>query len=242
MTNNYGCKFISIEQNYQYKNNMKMNYRPSDSSNESKLNERRAKEKILVDRALAGDESAYSEIITLYKAKVAATVYSILGREFVEEISHEAFIRAFNSIKRYRSDSSFYTYLIKITVNLCRDEIRRKKIKRIFNFTEVFGRNSDDGSSGSTSLSNEQEQIKSDVSTDPANIYDAGETIEIVREEMQKLASVLRDAITLREIDQLSYEEIGKLLKISLGTAKTRVFRARQILKDKLSGRLNYER
>ena len=214
----------------------------SDSSNESKLNDRRAKEKILIERALAGDETAYSEIISLYKGKVAATVYSILGREFVEEVSHEAFIRAFNSIKRYRSDSSFYTYLIKITVNLCRDEIRRKKIKRIFNFTEVFSRSGDDNSSGGSSLSTGQEQIKSDVSVDPSNVYDTSETIRIVREEMQDLTSVLRDAITLREIDQMSYEEIAKLLKISVGTAKTRVFRARQILRDKLSGRLNYER
>ncbi len=215
-----------------------MNYPPSHSSNESKLNDRRAKEKVLVDRALEGDETAFSEIISLYKGKVAATVYSILGREFVEEISHEAFIRAFNSIRRYWSDSSFYTYLIKITVNLCRDEIRRKKIKRIFNFTEVFSRSGEEDSSGGTSLSIGQEQIKSDVSVDPANIYDAGETIQIVREEMRNLTSVLRDAITLREIDQLSYEEIAKLLKISVGTAKTRVFRARQVLRDKLSGRL----
>jgi RNA polymerase sigma-70 factor (ECF subfamily) len=219
-----------------------MNYPSSDSSNESKLNDRRAKEKILIDRALEGDETAYSEIISLYKGKVAATVYSILGRDFVAEVSHEAFIRAFNSIKRYRSDSSFYTYLIKITVNLCRDEIRRKKIKRIFNFTEVFSRSGDDDSSGNTSLSTGQEQIKSDVSVDPANVYDADETIQIVREEMKNLTSVLRDAITLREIDQMSYEEIAKLLKISVGTAKTRVFRARQILRDKLSGRLNYEK
>ena len=223
-------------------NNKEMNYTPNASSNEAKVNERRSREKLLLDRALAGDEAAYSEIISLYKGKVAATVYSILGREYVEEISHETFIRAFASLKRYRSDSSFYTYLIKIAVNLCRDEIRRKKIKRIFNFTEVFSRSGAEDSSGSGSLSTEQDQIKSDVSVNPANVYDASETIEIVREEMQKLNSVLRDAITLREIDQLSYGEIAKMLKISVGTAKTRVFRARQILRDKLSGRLNYEK
>ncbi len=221
--------------------NSEMNYDSSDSSNNSKLNDRRVKEKALIDRALGGDETAYSEIVSLYKGKVAATVYSILGREYVEEISHEAFIRAFNSIRRYRSDSSFYTYLIRITVNLCRDEIRRKKIKRIFNFTEVFGRNQDSDSSGGTGYSPAQEQIGSDVSVDPARIYDVGETIQIVREEMQNLASVLRDAVTLREIDQLSYDEIAKLLKISVGTAKTRVFRARQILRDKLSERLRHE-
>jgi len=208
-----------------------LNRSASDSSMDSKQNDRRIKENQLIDRALAGDEASFSEIIALYKAKVAATVYSILGRDYVEEISHEAFIRAFNSIRQYRRDSSFYTYLIRITVNLCRDEIRRKQIKRIFNFTEAFS-NSDDN--------NTQEQIRDGSSNNPVNIYESGETIRIVREEMQSLPSILRVAVTLREIDELSYSEIGKLLKISVGTAKTRVFRARQILREKLTERLSH--
>ncbi len=209
----------------------KLNRSTSGSSISPKSNDKRIKEKELIDRALEGDEAAFSEIIDLYKGKVAATVYSILGRDYVEEISHEAFIRAFNSIRRYRRDSSFYTYLIRITVNLCRDEIRRKQIKRIFNFTEVFSRNDD---------YDVQEQIETGSASDPINIYDSGESIEIVREEMEQLPPLLRVAVTMREIDGLSYSEISKLLKISVGTAKTRVFRARQILRDKLTARLDY--
>ncbi len=208
-----------------------LNRKNSDSSIPKKSNDRRIEEKDLIDRALKQDETAYSDIISLYKGKVAATVYSILGREYVEEISHETFIRAFNSIRQYRRDSSFYTYLIRIAVNLCRDEIRRKQIKRIFNFTEVFNRNEENDA---------QEQIRTGASSDPINIYDSTETVEIVREEMNSLPPILRVAVTLREIDELSYSEIAKLLKISVGTAKTRVFRARQILRDKLTGRLNY--
>lgn len=209
----------------------KLNRSTSDSSIASKSNDKRIRENALIDRALAGDEAAFSEIIELYKGKVAATVYSILGRDYVDEVSHDAFFRAFNSIRNYRRDSSFYTYLIRITVNLCRDEIRRKQIKRIFNFTEVFSRKED---------YDVQEQIQTGASSDPVNIFDAGETIEIVREEMENLPPLLRVAVTMREIDGLSYNEIAKLLKISVGTAKTRVFRARQILRDKLTARLNY--
>jgi RNA polymerase sigma-70 factor (ECF subfamily) len=223
-------------------NNRKMNHALNGSSNDPEQDDRRTREKLLIDRALAGDEAAYSEIVSLYKGKVAATVYSILGRDYVEEVSHETFIRAFNSLKKYRSESSFYTYLIKIAVNLCRDEIRRKKIRRIFSFTEIFGRSDDDDSSGGSRRSTEQDQARADVSVDPANVYDADETIQIVREEMENLTSVLRDAVTLREIDQLSYSEIAKMLKISVGTAKTRVFRARQVLRDRLSERLNHEK
>ncbi len=208
-----------------------MNRADSVSSISQKSNDRRTAEKQLIDRALEQDESAYSEIISLYKGKVAATVYSILGREYVEEIAHETFIRAFNSIRQYRRDSSFYTYLIRIAVNLCRDEIRRKQIKRIFNFTEVFNKNEENDA---------QEQIQTGASSDPINIYDSTETVEIVREEMNNLPPILRVAVTLREVDELSYNEISKLLRISVGTAKTRVFRARQILRDKLTLRLNY--
>lgn len=211
--------------------NEKLNRSTSNSSIDSKLNDRRAKEKELIDRALTGNETAYSEIVGLYKGKVAATVYSILGKDYVEEISHEAFIRAFNSIKQYRRDSSFYTYLIRIAVNLCRDEIRRKQIKRIFNFTEIFGKSDSD---------NSQEQVRGGKAGDPVNVYDSGETINIVREEIENLPVILREAVTLREIDEFSYNEIAKLLRISVGTAKTRVFRARQVLRDKLSGRINY--
>ncbi len=209
----------------------KLNRSTSDSSNDSKPDDKRIRENALIDRALSGDESAFSEIIRLYKGKIAATVYSILGRDYVEDVSHEAFMRAFNSIRQYRRDSSFYTYLIRITVNLCRDEIRRKQIKRIFNFTEVFSR--DDNY-------NFQDQIETGSSSDPVNIFDAGETVAIVREEMEDLPPILRMAVTMREIDGLSYNEIAKVLKISVGTAKTRVFRARQVLREKLTARLNY--
>jgi len=217
--------------------NEKLNRSTSDTSIESKSNDRRARENSLIDRALKRDESAYSELVGLYKGKVAATVYSILGKDYVEEISHEAFIRAFSSIKEYRRDSSFYTYLIKITVNLCRDEIRRKQIKRIFNFTEIFGRSDNDNSSA---RSYGQEQVQDGTAGDPVSLYDTGETITIVREEMEKLPVILREAVTLREIDELSYGEIAKMLRISVGTAKTRVFRARQVLRDKLMERINY--
>jgi RNA polymerase sigma-70 factor (ECF subfamily) len=217
----------------------KLNRSTSNSSIEPKASDKREREKKLIDRALSGDELAYSELVSLYKAKVAATVYSILGREYVEEISHEAFIRAFNSIKEYRRDSSFYTYLIRITVNLCRDEIRRKQIRRIFSFTEIFGKNEKENSSA-PSGSFGQEQVQDRATNDPIKIYDSEETVQIVREEMENLPVILREAVTLREIDELSYDEIARLLKVSVGTAKTRVFRARQILRGKLIGRLNY--
>ncbi len=209
----------------------KLNRTGSNSSIPASHEDKRIKEKELIDRALKRDEIAFSEIVSLYKAKVSATVYSILGKEYVEEVSHEAFIRAFNSIDRYRRDSSFYTYLIRITVNLCRDEIRRKQIKQMFNFSEVFGKNDDTST---------DEQVRDEVSVDPVSVFDTEETITIVREEMQSLPPILRTAVTMREIDELSYTEIAKLLNISVGTAKTRVFRARQVLRDKLTTRLNY--
>lgn len=195
--------------------------------------EKRDNEKAILDRALEGDQSAYSELIKMYQSKVASTVYSILGKDYVEEISEEAFVRAFTSIKSYRRDSSFYTYLIRITVNLCRDEIRKKKIRKFFTFAEVFNSNA--------TYDNTIEQVSDDRNANPAALYDSDETINIIREEMNKLPSSLRIAITLRDIDELNYKEISKVLKITLGTAKTRVFRARQLLREQLTRRLGHE-
>jgi RNA polymerase sigma-70 factor (ECF subfamily) len=195
--------------------------------------EKKDYEKAILDRALAGDESAFSDLVQMYQSKVAATVYSILGKDYVEEISQEAFIRAFTSIKSYRRDSSFYTYLVRITVNLCRDEIRKKKIRKFFSFSEAF-------TSGNTNVDT-IEQITGENDANPASLYDSNETLLVIKEEMEKLPSNLRTAITLRDIDELSYKEISKVLKITIGTAKTRVFRAREMLREQLSKRLGHE-
>jgi len=195
--------------------------------------EKKDYEKAILDRALAGDESAFSDLVQMYQSKVAATVYSILGKDYVEEISQEAFIRAFTSIKSYRRDSSFYTYLVRITVNLCRDEIRKKKIRKFFSFSEAF-------TSGNTNVDT-IEQITGEIDANPASLYDSNETLLVIKEEMEKLPSNLRTAITLRDIDELSYKEISKVLKITIGTAKTRVFRAREMLREQLSKRLGHE-
>ncbi|MGC8594800.1 MAG: RNA polymerase sigma factor [Candidatus Kryptoniota bacterium] len=198
--------------------------------------EKRENERTILDRALSGDESAYSELMHMYQSKVAATVYSILGKDYVDEISQEAFVRAFTSIKSYRRDSSFYTYLIRITVNLCRDEIRKKKIRKFFTFTEAFSSESkgDDANDAT-------EQFSGEYDSNPATLYDSDETLVVIREEMEKLPAGLRTAITLRDIDELSYKEISKMLKITVGTAKTRVFRARQLLREQLTRRLGHE-
>jgi RNA polymerase sigma factor, sigma-70 family len=150
--------------------------------------EKKDYEKAILDRALAGDESAFSDLVQMYQSKVAATVYSILGKDYVEEISQEAFIRAFTSIKSYRRDSSFYTYLVRITVNLCRDEIRKKKIRKFFSFSEAF-------TSGNTNVDT-IEQITGENDANPASLYDSNETLLVIKEEMEKLPSNLRTAIT----------------------------------------------
>lgn len=193
------------------------------------LNESRERERVLVEGALEGHEYSFSGLVRLYEGRVASTVYSILGGEHVEEISHLAFVRAFGSIERFRRDSSFYTYLIRITINLCFDEIRSKGARPVHTFSEVSGKAND---------ARLDDQIPNLWPDDPAYSYEMKEAIEIVRKEIQKLGPLLGAAIALREIYELGYTEIAETLGIGVNTAKTRVSRAKRILRTRLNHEL----
>ncbi len=183
-------------------------------------------ESVLVEGALNGDESSFSGLVALYKDRVGSTVYSILGSEHVEEISHLAFVRAFSSIGRFRRESSFYTYLTRITVNLCLDQIRSKLARPVFTFSEVFGM---------PKKSNLDNEIPDLSSSDPAYSYEKQEFARIVEDEMKNLSPLLGTAIVLREIDEMDYAEIAEMLGIGINAAKTRVSRAREILRARLN-------
>ena len=185
----------------------------------------------LVRAFQAGDEKAFEELIRKYQRQVANIVYLSLGdRLIVQDLVQEVFIRVFKSVRKFEFDSSFYSWLYRITVNLCIDEIRRRKIKRTFSLGF---------------LSNEQVDEKLapfEKSRTPADSLLEGEKKETVLKALQKLSTHHRAVLILREYDDLSYEEIAKTLTISVQAVKSRLFRAREemrkLLKDYFKERL----
>ena len=177
----------------------------------------------LVRAFQAGDEKAFEELIRKYQRQVANIIYLSLGdREIVQDLVQEVFIRVFKSVRHFEFDSSFYSWLYRITVNLCIDEIRRRKFKRTFSLGF---------------LSNEQvdEKLASfEKSHTPSDLLLEGEKKETVLKALQKLNVHHRAVMILREYDGLSYEEIAKTLTISIQAVKSRIFRAREEMRKLL--------
>lgn len=169
-----------------------------------------------------GDEKAFEQLIRRYQRQVANLIYLTLGnRQEVEDLSQEVFIRVHRSLARFEQDASFYSWLHRITVNLCIDEIRRRKIKRTFSLETIT----------EPALHGEQKPTRGAAASD--GVLD-GEKREVILKALQKLSAVHRTAVVLREYEDLSYDEIAKVLDISTQAVKSRIFRAREELRGLL--------
>lgn len=164
---------------------------------------------ILIQQFIDGDESAFSSLMVKHKDKVRNLVYLTLGdSDFVDDISQDVFISVYKKLGEFRFESKFTTWLYRITVNKCRDYLRKKKVRSIF----VSIKDTE------TELSTGGQQENIDI---PA----------LVRKGIKRLPEKLRIPLILRDIDGLSYKEIADQLECEVGTVKSRIFRARESLK-----------
>ena len=164
----------------------------------------------LIKRFIDGDESTFRILVLKHKDKVRNLVFLTIGnRELVDDISQEVFISVFNKLKFFRFESQFTTWLYRITVNKCKDHLRKIKIRSIF----VPIKDTDEDIGG---FSRPSESI--DVK-------------EVVHSAIDKLPEKLKIPLVMREMDGLSYKEIADKLDCEVGTIKSRIFRARETLK-----------
>lgn len=178
----------------------------------------------LVEAFRRGDEKAFEELVRRYQRQVANIIYLTLGdREAIEDLTQEVFIRVYKSLARFEHDASVYSWIYRITVNLCIDEIRRRKIKRTISL-QFF-----------SDHKLEQEKKFKDKATAADKVL-TEERRAMVREALQKLSPLHRAVIVLREYEDLSYNEIAKTLNISTQAVKSRIFRARDELRKLLEG------
>lgn len=164
----------------------------------------------LIKRFIDGDESTFRDLVLKHKDKVRNLVYLTVGnREMIDDISQDVFISVFNKLKYFRFESQFTTWLYRITVNKCKDHLRKIKIRSIF----IPIKESEEEYGGSSQSS---EYV---------------DTTEIVQQAISKLPEKLRVPLIMREVDGLSYKEIADSLECEVGTVKSRIFRARESLK-----------
>jgi len=171
----------------------------------------------------AGDERAFEELVRRYQRQVANIVYLTLGnRDAVEDLVQEVFIRVYRSLKKFEFDASFYSWLYRITVNLCIDEIRRRRIRKTFSL-QFF----------SEDHVEEKERPSRKIQTPSESLLES-EKREVVLNALKRIAPMHRTVLVLREYENLSYDEIADVLKISVQAVKSRIFRAREEMRGLL--------
>lgn len=173
----------------------------------------------IVRDVLDGDANAFEKIVREYEKNVYSIALRMSGdREDALDISQEAFLKAYHSLRSFRGDSRFSVWLYRIVSNTCLDFLRERKRRAEVPLVREDGE-------GET----EDAQIP-DESLSPETLLDRRLTREAVRRGLQSLPEDQRKILLLREIQGFSYEEIGQILSLESGTVKSRIFRARKKL------------
>jgi len=182
-------------------------------------------EQLTVERARQGDAGAYATLVTRYQSRIFAKVFSLLrNRQDAEEITQDTFIRAHRVIANFRGTASFSTWIHQIATNLAHNRYwywwRRKR-------DQSFSLDADLGESGNT-----LHDILPDGGQGPGNEAQHNEFVARVAECMERLKPEHARILTLRNVDNRSYEEIADELGLSIGTVKSRINRAREALRQ----------
>lgn len=177
----------------------------------------------IVNRFKGGEERAFFELVERHKEAVSSIVFKFIrDRHETEDVTQEVFIAVYKSLKGFRERSRFFTWLYSVVMNVCtyyRRDVLKKAQKTI----------SLDSLSAYMSIP--------DTKLNPVKIFENKDSMEKVNEAINKLPEELKSALILREVEEFSYEEIAKIMKVSVGTVKSRihnarVFIGRQIGKD----------
>ncbi len=177
----------------------------------------------LVKNAKEGDGKAYDELTILYKDAVYGIIYRMVhNKQEAEDLTQEAFIKAYNSINSFNEDYAFSTWLFKIATNNCIDFFRKRKLKT-YSMDQTIKYKDDEI---------QQEYADEDPTAD--NLMLADERSKMIHKAILELPEKYKTAIILRHHDEKSYEEIAQILDLPLGTVKARIFRAREMLKKSL--------
>jgi RNA polymerase sigma-70 factor (ECF subfamily) len=182
----------------------------------------------LVARAQRGDKKAFELLVVKYQRKLARLLSRFIrDASEVEDVTQEAFIKAYRALPSFRGDSAFYTWLYRIGINTAKNYL----VSLGRRAPTVTGVDSDEAEG-----IEEGDQLR-DLNT-PENQLMSRQLAETVNQALQELPEELRTAITLREIDGMSYEEIAQIMSCPIGTVRSRIFRAREAIAGRLRPQL----
>jgi RNA polymerase sigma-70 factor (ECF subfamily) len=178
----------------------------------------------LVERAQGGDKQAFGLLVSKYQRKLGRLLSRFIRDPGeVEDVAQEAFIKAYRALPSFRGDSAFYTWLYRIGINTAKNYLVAlgRRAPTVTEFDSDEAESFEDG-----------EQLR-DINT-PESMLMSKEIGSTVNAAMEDLPEDLRTAITLREIEGLSYEEIASIMNCPIGTVRSRIFRAREAIAARL--------
>ncbi|MCA9734384.1 MAG: sigma-70 family RNA polymerase sigma factor [Deferribacteres bacterium] len=181
----------------------------------------------VIASALAGDQEAYTQILDRYRGPLYHMLYKMVhNKEEAEDLTQEAFMKAFRALSSFNEEYAFSTWLYKIAANNCIDYLRKKRLQT-FSYNKPVP--SKDGEV-------QREYPDEEEATDKNML--AIEKTRMINLAIEDLPAKYKQAIELRHKEEMSYEDIAEMLDIPLGTVKARIFRAREMLKRRLKGKI----
>jgi RNA polymerase sigma-70 factor (ECF subfamily) len=178
-------------------------------------------DEVLVQQCRQGNKESFAVLVERYQEKIYNLTYRLVSnREDAADLTQEVFYRALLKLTSFRGEASFATWLYRIATNVCYDQMRAKRNRRVISLDSGWP--------------DERSPELPDPGAGPAELCMRQAIFQRLQEVMAALPIEHRTVLVLREIQGLSYEEIAQVLQCSLGTVKSRLSRARQALKDKL--------
>jgi len=182
---------------------------------------------MLVERTVAGDQKAYELLVLKYQRRIERLIGRMVrDTDLVEDIAQETFIRAYRALSQFRGEAQFYTWLYRIAVNTAKKALGDLKRDPLVSENALRGGEEEDETSA----------VENELTTaeTPETVLAAKEIAGAVNSAMEALPEELRQAVTLREIEGLSYEEIAEVMNCPIGTVRSRIFRAREAISVKI--------
>jgi RNA polymerase sigma-70 factor, ECF subfamily len=178
-----------------------------------------AEDRTLVREAQAGDMAAFEELVSRHRDKIYARAYSMMrNEEEAVDLSQEAWVKGWQRLRQFQGESSFATWMTRIVINLCLDQLRRQKRQRAESIEEM------DEESGGV------ERQMPVVTVNPTERLERAELRERIDQALGQLSETHRTALVLCEFEEMEYKEIAKAMNCSIGTVMSRLFYARRKL------------
>jgi RNA polymerase sigma-70 factor, ECF subfamily len=174
---------------------------------------------VLITLFQGGDREVFRMLVDRYRERIRNLIYAVLSdASVIDDLAQETFIKAYEALPQFRFDAAFYTWLYRIAVNRCRDEIRRRRVRRVFSLHPLLER--------------QDRELTERTMAHPEDT----ETRELIDRALSRLPEKFRVPVVLKDVEGLSYDEIAEVTQAEIGTVKSRLFRGRAMLRNWLVG------